>query len=323
MITVFISLLVLVLLTVGGLVAFSAFIAKRVETAIPPVGRFIEIDGARVHYLDVGTGDPIVLVHGLAGQIQHLTYSLTEALKGRYRLIFVDRPGAGYSERATGASARLPTQAATVAALIRTLGLDKPLLVGHSLGGAVALATALDHSDVVGGLALIAPLTHPQPTPPKALEGLAIASPTMRRLVSMTLATPVSMRTGRDKLIDIFGPNPVPLDFGTRGAALLGLRPKAFYAASSDLVAVNEDLPSMVGRYPSLRIPIGVLYGINDRILSPAVQGEPMVAAVPGLTLEMIDGQGHMLPITAVDRTAAFLSGMMEKVRAGGQGRTE
>ena len=315
MTTILLTIVVLVFLVVAGLAAFSAFIAKRVETALPPVGRFIEIDGARVHYLDVGAGEPIVFVHGLAGQMQHLTYSLADALKGRYRLIFIDRPGSGYSERASTTSARLPVQAATVVSVIRALGLDRPLLVGHSLGGAVSLAAALDHPDAIGGLALIAPLTHPQSTPPKALEKLAIASPLMRRIVAMLLATPISMRTGPATLVDIFGPNPVPLDFGTRGAALLGLRPKTFYAASSDLVAVNDDLPSMVQRYPGLKLPIGILYGTQDRILLPAVQGEPMVRLVPGLTLETIEGQGHMLPITAAGPTADFLARMAERIR--------
>ena len=93
---------------------------------MPPIGSFIEVDGTRLHYLDEGAGQPIVLVHGLAAQMQHLTYALRDRLRGKYRVIFVDRPGAGYSDRKPGASARLPAQGDMIAALIRTLGAGSP-----------------------------------------------------------------------------------------------------------------------------------------------------------------------------------------------------
>ena len=316
LLTAVLSLFGLIVLVVAGLVLFTAFTARRVEAAVPPPGRIIDIDGARTHYVDVGAGPAIVLVHGLAGQLQHMTYALVDSLKDQHRVICVDRPGCGYSVRSSGASARLPAQAATIAALIRTLRLDRPVLVGHSLGGAVALATALDHPECVGGLALIAPLTHPQPDPPPALRHLAVASPLVRKVLAWTLATPFAMRFGAKALVDVFGPNPPPLDFGTRGGGLLGLRPSAFYGASCDIVAVNEDLPGMVGRYPSLDMPVGILFGAGDRILDPKTQGEPMLHAVDGLTLDQIEGQGHMLPLTATEQTARFIEKVWTRVRS-------
>lgn len=309
-------LLALPIIVAAGLVLFTAFIARRVEAALPPAGRYIEIDGARTHYVEMGAGPAIVLVHGLAGQLQHMTYALADSLKDKYRVICVDRPGCGYSVRPSGASARLPAQADTIAGLIRALRLDRPVLVGHSLGGAVALATALGHPDCVGALALVAPLTHPQPDPPPALRHLAVASPLVRRIIAWAVATPFAMRFGAKALVDVFGPNPPPLDFGTRGGALLGLRPSAFYEASCDIVAVNDDLPDMVGRYPTLDLPVGILYGAGDRVLDPKIQGEPMLRAIEGLTLEQIEGQGHMLPLTATERTAHFIGEVAGRVRA-------
>ncbi len=299
-----------------GLVLFTAFIARRVEAALPPPGRYVEVDGTRMHYVEMGSGPPIVLVHGLAGQLQHMTFALADRLKEKHRVICVDRPGCGYSVRSKGASARLPAQAGAIAGLIRALRLERPVLVGHSLGGAVALATALDHPDCVGALALVAPLTHSQSEPPPALRRLAIASPTVRRIIAWTLATPMAMRYGAEAVVDVFGPNPVPLDFATRGGALLGLRPSAFYGASSDIVAVNDDLPAMVGRYATLDLPVGILYGDADRILNPVVQGEPMLRAIKGLTFEQIEGQGHMLPLTATDRTARFIEDVAARLHA-------
>lgn len=298
----------------GALAAFAAWTAARVEKAVPPIGSFIEVDGTRLHYLDEGEGQPIVLVHGLAAQMQHLTYGLREALKGKYRVIFVDRPGSGYSERRPGASARLPAQGDMIAALIRKLGLQRPLVVGHSLGGAVALATALDHPDCVGALALVAPLTRSQEDVPEALSRLAVPSPARRQLVAWTLAVPMTIIGGPASLAQVFAPDPIPADFGIRGGGLLGVRPKAFYAASSDMVAVIDDLDDMAARYPGLRMPVGILYGTADRILNLEVQGKPMVDLVPGLVLDVVENGGHMLPITATERTVRFIEQMAGRI---------
>ena len=104
-----------------------------------------------------------IFVHGLGAQLLQFRHPLFDRLGG-YRLIALDRPGSGYSVRARGASARLTEQARVIRRFIETLGLEKPLLVGHSLGGMVALATALDHPRAISGIALLAPLTRYQDT---------------------------------------------------------------------------------------------------------------------------------------------------------------
>jgi len=290
----------------GASALFTARTARRVTRELPPRGRFVDLDGGRLHYLDLGSGPPIVMIHGLGGQTAHFTHSLTDRLKDDFRLVVVDRPGAGHSPRAADAPANVRAQAASIAGLIRHLALERPLVVGHSLGGAVALALALDHPDAVGGLALIAPLTHPQDEVPDAFRGLAIRSPAVRRFVAATVATPAAIATRDKVLAHVFGPDPVPDDFGTAGGGLLGLRPSAFYHTSTDLVAASEDLPAMVERYGTLAVPVAVLYGRDDRILSPQAHGEALRGRVPDLRLDVVDG-GHMLPITAPDATAAWI----------------
>jgi len=125
---------------IAGLVLFSLWTAWRVEKALPPRGNFLQLTGARIHYLERGSGQAIVMVHGLGGQSGNFTYGLVDELAQDYRVIVVDRPGAGYSTRESDDSARLRMQAAVVADVIRKLALDRPLVVGHSLGGAIALA---------------------------------------------------------------------------------------------------------------------------------------------------------------------------------------
>jgi pimeloyl-ACP methyl ester carboxylesterase len=288
------------------LVIFTAVTARRVENALPPRGRFIDIAGARIHYLDKGSGPTIVILHGLGGQMGNFTYALLERLTDEFRVILMDRPGSGYSNRPPGATGRLTEQAATVAEFIRKLGLKQPLLVGHSLGGAIALGVALDHPEVVKGLALVAPVTQLPKHVPAPFRALDIKSNYLRWLVAWTVATPIGIRRGKAVLDAIFSPELAPADFPTRAGGILGLRPRSFYNTSSDMRAVNLDLWAMVGRYSSLRVPVRILYGTSDEVLSHQVHGEAMKAKSSLVSVELVAG-GHMLPITAPDLTAKFI----------------
>lgn len=305
--TVIIPLVLLLAVVIGGLVWFTANTARKVEAALPPRGQFMEIDGEHMHYVDTGGAGPaIVMIHGLGGSLLHFDYALAGRLAGEFRLILVDRPGSGYSTRANGADATLTAQAAAIAKLIGALGLTRPLVVGHSLGGAVSLALALDHPGCVGGLALIAPLTHPQEEVSPVFRPLVIRSRLVRSLIASTLATPMGIRGGPAALKEVFAPEAVVPDFPLRAGGLLGLRPQAFRAASSDIVVINDVLPGYVSRYSSLDKPIGILFGTGDRLLDYRKHGQAMLASCPALDLELIDG-GHMLPMTATDRCAELI----------------
>ncbi|WP_328190136.1 alpha/beta fold hydrolase [Marinobacter sp. OP 3.4] len=305
--------LIVVLALVIGLSLYTLFIAKRVELGMPPEGRFITVMGNRIHYIEQGSGDQtILLIHGLSGVAQHFGYSVMGQLARHYRVVAIDRPGSGYSVRPGRASASLAVQADVVAGVIDALNLGKPMLVGHSLGGAVSLATALRHPDKVSRLALIAPLTHLPERPSEAFAALNIRHPWLRKLVGWTLAIPLSVRRSDQVLDIVFGPEDVPHDFAVRGGGYLSMRPSHFIAASTDMHALEDILPAMQQRYDDLKLPIGILYGRDDRILEPQEQGQAMADRVPGVELEMIEG-GHMLPITQPDITAGFIERQMRR----------
>ena len=283
-----------------------AFLAwRRIERVAPPQGGYLDVDGVKLHLVDRGSGPPVVLIHGLAGQIGHFDHSLVERLADGFRVVAFDRPGSGYSGSAPGG---IREQAAILARAIRALKLGKPLVVGHSLGGAVALALALDHPDCAGGLALIAPATHPLDKAPALFRSLVIRSRVLRGLYAWTAAGPAALVAGPVFFRAAFAPEPAPPDFGSAGGGLLAMRPKNLYVTSTELTAglTDPDIETMPERYASLTIPVGILYGRDDRILDWRSQGEAMTRKIPSLDFELVDG-GHMLPVTQPDVCAGFI----------------
>ena len=301
--------LLLLAIVISGLVGFATYTARQIESADPPRGRFLELDDERIHYIDQGAGPPLFLIHGLGGQIGNFTYALVGRLSSEFRVIAVDRPGSGYSTRRSDADPRLRAQGEAMAKVIKALKLGRPLVVGHSLGGAIALTVALDHPECASGLALTAPVTQIVKTTPAPFRGFEIRSSLLRWVISWTLAAPLGILNGDRILKQVFAPERVPADFMSRGGGALGLRPNSFYATSTDLVAANDGFAGMIGRYPTLSVPAGILFGKGDEVLDFRVHGQAMKDQLPTLRLEVIEG-GHMLPVTAPDAVADFVRRM-------------
>ena len=320
MFTVFVAIAVPILVAMLAVALWFAWsswlIARRARRAVPPVGGFVEIDGERIHYVERGEGRPILMIHGLGGTLHHLRRPLMEEFGDGFRLIAMDRPGSGYSTRAAGRDGRLSEQARFVARFIDALGLDRPLLVGHSLGGAIALAVALDFPHKISGLALISPLTHTgEPIRPE-FRILAIRSPLVRRLVAATIAMPMSVKNAPKVMEFVFGPQQPPADYAVAGGALSALRPSHFYASSTDFVALEHELPRLEGRYGELVMPVGILYGTEDRVLDHRRQGLAMEGKVAGLDLEIVEGIGHMPQYAVTERVVAFIRRIAQKAFA-------
>ncbi len=296
-----------VLGTAAGLVLVTAVVGHAVQRLLPPRGAFIHAAGERIHWLEKGQGPPLLLIHGLCGQMGNFTHSLVDRLAQDHRVVVFDRPGSGHSSRAPDADGSIVRQAALVAELIAALGLGRPAVVGHSLGGAVALMLALNHPGSVRTLALVAPLTQPQAEPPPAFKLLAIRSAGLRALVAWTLATPWAMLFSAQILKAIFSPQVGPLDFATRGGGLLTLRPANFIHASQDMAAVETDLPALAERYGELSCPVSILFGRGDRILDPQRNGVQTAACNPSVIQLTLTAGGHMLPVSAPDAVADFV----------------
>ena len=308
----------LVFVVIAVLFFFTLVIARRVELGLPPEGRFITLMGNRLHYVEQGSGpETLLLIHGLGGVVANYAYAMLGELAKDYRVVAIDRPGSGYSKRAKGASASLAAQADVLAAAIDALQLGRPVLVGHSLGGAVALATALKHPQKVSGLALIAPLTHmPANGPSEVFAPLTIRQGWLRAVFAWTLMAPLSIRRREQVLDVVFGPEKAPADFPLRGGGALGLRPTHYIASSRDLVALEHVLPQLEQSYSALQTPVRILYGRDDRILDPNEQGQAMVDRIRQVQLELVDG-GHMLPLTQPQLCVDFVRRSVQAMREG------
>ncbi|MGR3783792.1 MAG: alpha/beta fold hydrolase [Albimonas sp.] len=311
--------IIVALLVVAGLIGLHAARLKRgqrlAEAAAPRIGKTTRVPGGAIHWVESGEGPPIVLIHGLGGQFRHWTYGVAEKLAPGYRVISLDRPGAGYSERDSDDHAALSTQARMIADFLEAEGIEKPLVVGHSLGGAVTLTLALEHPDKLSGFALVAPLTHPVSKPPEAFAGLGVRSPLMRRALAWTVAVPMARKYAEATLAMVFAPEPAPDDFVTRGGGVLGLRPRAFVSTSADFVH-STGIAELSPRWEAIAVPGGVLYGDRDALLDYEEQGAALVSRLPHLDWTVLEGRGHMLPITAPEETAAFIRRMAERAFA-------
>jgi pimeloyl-ACP methyl ester carboxylesterase len=284
---------------------YSARAARRAEQAVPMDGRLVEAGGTLLHVTEQGEGPPLLLIHGLGAQLRSFAQEMVEELARDHRVIRVDRPGSGYSPPLPSRSQHLFDQAEAIAGLIEAMGLEKPWLVGHSLGGALSLHVAEHHPDKIAGLALIAPATQPVPAVPDVFRGLMVPLP-LTGLVSRTIAVPLGMAT-RDKVLEqVFRPEPVPADYLTAGGGALALRPGNIEAACADLQMAQGDAAEMVGRYGALSLPVAILYGRSDNILDYRLHGVTTADEIPGAKLTLVEG-GHMLPFTQPLETARWV----------------
>ncbi|AZO75125.1 MULTISPECIES: alpha/beta hydrolase [unclassified Mesorhizobium] len=311
------GLLVAAIVAVLGFMLATWRIAARAERLVPACGKFIEIDGNRIHYVEEGEGRPIVFLHGLGAQLHHFRQTLFGRFGAGYRLIALDRPGSGYSVRAGGASGRLPEQAEVVRRFIEQLGLERPLVVGHSLGGAVALALAIEHPTAISGIALLAPLTHLEARARQKFDLLYVPSRLWRRVLARTVAIPVSLKYAEPTMKFIFSPQAVPGDYMIVGGGWLGLRPAHFHATSTDFVAVEEDLGRLEQRYGEIVMPAGILFGADDRVIGIAAHGDPMPGRIKQLDFERVQGLGHMPQFVEPERVVAFIQRVAERAFAG------
>ena len=279
--------------------AITVIEAMRIEAAHPASGRFVEVKGGRLHVMEVGASAqqerlPIVLVHGASGNLEDLHLALGGRLAVSRRVILVDRPGHGWSDRPGGIADASPArQAALIAEALDRIGVERFVLLGHSLGGAVASAFALAYPARVAGLVLLAPVTH------SWKGGLAwynaiLSTPVIGPMFARTVALPLAVLLLDRGVASVFAPQPAPADYVRRAAIRLLLRPAEFVANAQDIAALKGFVTAQAPRYGEITAPTVILTGSADLTVSPRIHARAIAAAVPHARLVILAGVGHM-----------------------------
>ena len=168
-------------------------LAKMAERRNPPTGRFITVDGVRLHYVERGTGRPLVLLHGNGSMIQDFESSgLVDLAAKKYRVIAFDRPGFGHSNRPRGTVWTPQAQADLLNAALIKMGVSQPLVLGHSWGTLVAVALALKHPRNIRALILASGYYYPT-----VRADVLVLSPPALPLVGDVLSHTISPILGR------------------------------------------------------------------------------------------------------------------------------
>lgn len=118
-------------------------------------GKLLDVDGVRLHYVEAGSGPPIVMVHGFGGQTYSFRHQMAEFARD-HRCVAIDLKGFGYSERTQGGDYSLEGQAWLVLRAMDELRIDRAVLIGHSMGGEVVARAAVLAPERVEKLVLAA-----------------------------------------------------------------------------------------------------------------------------------------------------------------------
>lgn len=281
--------------------------ARLIAREHQPRGRRIDLDGLREHVVELEAADggeggmPLVLLHGAGGNLEDMRLALGERLAARHRVLLVDRPGAGWSERRGRQSSSPAVQAAMLRALLDRLGVTRAVLVGHSWGGALALAFALDYPQHTAGLVLLSPPTHPHLRRMTRLYR-PLAAPIFGWLFAHTLALPLAAATFDSGIRTAFAPQLPPRHYLRDSAAFLLLRPRAFLANARDMANLQIFLARQATRYRELDVPTVIIQGDRDVIVPFEKHGKALAAAAPHAKLVVLLGIGHMPHHAVTDR---------------------
>ncbi|MBN9038146.1 MAG: alpha/beta hydrolase [Rhizobiales bacterium] len=305
------AILASIVILLAALFAASRIGAFLIARRHPPVGAFAEVYGTRIHHVHVpgpveAELPPVVFIHGASSNLLDEMLPLRPRLEGRAEMLFLDRPGHGWSERGDGNDT--PSgQAATLAALMDRLGIGRAIVVGHSFGGAVAAAFALDHPERTAGLVLVSAASHPWPGGATSWYYRLAALPGAGPVFCALAALPAGLVRIAGATRSVFSPNPVPDGYVRRAAIMLVLRPAAFRANAIDVDGLYAHVAAAAPRYPSISAPTVVISGDSDTVVYEEVHSLGLARDILGAALAWVRNLGHKPDWIAPELVAAAI----------------
>jgi pimeloyl-ACP methyl ester carboxylesterase len=277
-----------------------AFVASSIAHNYPQrQSRFINIDGTNLHFVIRGSGRPVVLIHGNPGSCHDWT-RLYKPLAARFCAFAFDRPGHGQSDRPRhNGNVTAEIQAQLLNSGLGQLGVQRPILVGHSWGGALALIYALCYPNDVAGLVLLAPAVY------ESNDGVSFLSkipawPVIGDIVN-TLFTPLlSAWLVRTDLTKAFAPHKVPGRY-LRHTLAEWTRPSKVKWYSVDDALLDASLAKFSPRYEDLDLPIAIVTGDSDLIVPARENALRLAEVLPRARLRILEKTGHQIPLVRPD----------------------
>ncbi len=300
------------------LVAFAAVTAwradrreKQTEAAYPPEGQFVTVNGHHVHVVvrgaAKGTAPDVVLIHGASGSTRDMTFSLSGKLEKNYRVIVIDRPGLGYTPRLHRRGETLAEQAALLQGATGALGADKPIVVGQSYGGAVALAWAVHHPESLSALVTLSAASNPWTTPlsryyktTSSWWGAFTAVP----LISAW----VPERVVSQGVAEVFEPQDVPQGYAAYFGPGMTLRRNSMVANARQRANLLSQINAQVPLYKTISVPTEILHGDTDATVGLEIHSRPLSKQIPNSVLTVLPGIGHMPQHVAQDAVVAAVN---------------
>jgi len=268
-------------------------IAVRVAAGMPT---FTAADGAELSYTDSGPrgGIPLLFLHGWIATASIWT-PVISLLAKRHRTVAIDMRGFGESSAARGPY-RVETFADDLSALIADLDLDPSVVIGHSMGAAVAQRFAIDRPEAVEGLVLIAPVPVDGVAFPPKIDALFRSIPGNPDIANAWLAQLTHH------------PQPPAITALLRAGAAAAAAPAALesYESWSNLSFADEAA--------TIETPTLVIAAAGDKPFTPDFVNKRTVALIEGSRLEIVDEAAHYVPLERPDRIAKFIERFIDQL---------
>lgn len=277
----------------AGLLLYNYALGRRIEARFPPSGRFVRAGGCDLHYVERGQGRPVVLLHGAHGTLNDFAVGFLDRLARDFRAIAFDRPGHGYSTRPSGPMSPA-RQASVLREALRSLGLERPILVGHSWSGALVLAYALAWPDEIAGIVMLAGVSHPWKGNHFRWHTRLAGKPIFGPVLLRTLIGPLGQVLIGSGVRQAFAPDPPMPSYSQQAAVPLILRPSQFRANAQDLLELNAFLAEQSRRYGEIRVPVAIIAPSEDRSVNAELHAFGLHRRLRRSKLFVAEGAGHM-----------------------------
>ncbi|NCG10884.1 MAG: alpha/beta fold hydrolase [Alphaproteobacteria bacterium] len=302
-----------------------------IERKYPPRGDFVDVETAKIHFLTRkkisdtknSKNAPVILIHGSSGSSADMELAFFDIFPDDIDLYAFDRPGIGWSKTKLSPleMSNPMKQAEAIHMAVKKLKLDKPIIVGHSWGGAVAIAYAKQFGDEVSGVVSLAGVAYPWKGPHGWYDNL-LTTPVINHIFTRLFLNKMGQLYVPLSINAIFEPEVARSDYREGAQAEIILRPSTIINNSFYSYNLRRHLKTMSKKYNDINTPFLIVAGNRDYIVHSKNQSERLHNEVAGSEYMLFKDTGHM-PHHTQTQILADKIGRMSKGEALTPGKTE